>query len=87
MILGTVIHLEAIRYKRGGRETYVIDEYVCTDERDIKPEHLPRVAKIDALRGTMYPDRPTLAGWTPGVGSSMVWGKSVTYYKLDMGQD
>lgn len=33
MIIDPVIHLKAIRYKPGGRETYTVDEYVCTRSR------------------------------------------------------
>jgi hypothetical protein len=87
MIIGPVIHLKAIRYKPGGRESYVVDEYVCTSDRDFKPEHQAKVKQIDALRRKARNDAPTLTGWTPGIGSSMVFGTLVTYYTLDMGQD
>jgi hypothetical protein len=60
--------------------TYALD-------RDFKPEHQAKGKKIDALRGKSRNDAPTLTGWTPDIGSSMVFGKLVTYYTLDMDQD
>jgi hypothetical protein len=87
VILGPVIYVRAIRYRPGGSETYVVDEYVCTSKYDFKSEHLEKIRQIDALRGKTAPDLPTTTGWTPGIGSSMIIGTLVTKYTLDMGQD
>jgi len=87
VIIGPVIYVRAIRYKPSGSDTYVVDEYVCTSKRDFKPEHREKARQIDALRGKTSKDSPTLTGWTPGIGSSMIIGTLLTKYTFDMGQD